>query len=115
MSTETIQKASLDSAPVDTFGKVTMQAVSLGNAKVMRVTVNPGGGWSTDLKQHAGGDSCMHMHTGVVLSGRMAVKMSDGTEVHFSKNDVLSVPPGHDSWCIGDEPAVFLEWKTDSN
>lgn len=113
MSLETLQKASLDSAPLDTFGKITRQAVSLGNSKVMRVTINPGGGWSTDLKQHAGTDSCMLTHTAIVLSGQMAVKMNDGTEVHFSKNDIMSVPPGHDAWCIGDEPAVFVEWKTD--
>lgn len=112
MSHGTLEKASLDSAPVKEFGKVTTQVVSLGNTKVTLATVNPGGGWSTDLKQHAGTDSCMHTHTGVVLSGKMAVKMDDGTELHFSKNDVLSVPPGHDAWCVGNEPVVFVEWKT---
>lgn len=112
MLPQTLEKANLDSASLNTFGKVETQVVSLESTKITRVTVHPGGGWSKDLKQHAGTDSCMLTHTGMVLSGTMAVKMNDGTEVHFSKNDVMSVPAGHDAWCVGNEPVMFIEWKT---
>lgn len=106
-----MQKVNLDSAPANTFGKVSTQVASLENAKVIRVVINPGGSWSNDLKQHAGTDSCKSSHTGIVLSGTMAVKTDDGIEEHFSKNDIAFVPPGHDTWCVGDEPVVYVEWR----
>ena len=45
------------------------------------------------------------------LKGCLAVKTRDGSEEHFNQNDVMMLPPGHDAWCVGEEPAVFVEFS----
>jgi quercetin dioxygenase-like cupin family protein len=42
------------------------------------------------------------------VSGQAAVKMADGTERVMREGEFFYVPPGHDSWVIGDEPYVSL-------
>ncbi len=54
-------------------------------------------------------DSCEVAHTGYVVSGRLHVRMDDGTEAELGPGDVFTCAPGHDGWTVGDEPAVFLE------
>jgi quercetin dioxygenase-like cupin family protein len=43
-----------------------------------------------------------------VLSGAAAVKMADGSERVMNAGEFFYVPPGHDSWVVGDEPYVSL-------
>ena len=41
--------------------------------------------------------------------------MDDGTETEGGPGDVAIIPPGHNSWVVGDEPCVGLTspvWKT---
>jgi hypothetical protein len=45
---------------------------------------------------------------GLVLSGQAVAKMDDGTERLMKAGDFFYVPPGHDSWVVGDEPYVSL-------
>jgi quercetin dioxygenase-like cupin family protein len=45
---------------------------------------------------------------GLVVSGAAAVKMADGTERVMRAGELFYVPPGHDSWVVGDEPDVSL-------
>jgi hypothetical protein len=33
---------------------------------------------------------------------------ADGTELVMGPGDVFAIPPGHDSWVVGDEPYVSL-------
>jgi quercetin dioxygenase-like cupin family protein len=44
----------------------------------------------------------------VVLSGQAVAKMDDGEERTMKAGDLFYVPPGHDSWVVGDEPYVSL-------
>ncbi len=46
-----------------------------------------------------------------VVSGELAVRMSDGTEDTFPAGHVMLLPPGHDAWTVGDEPCVFIEFS----
>jgi class 3 adenylate cyclase len=55
-------------------------------------------------------ESCPVHHVQVLLSGRFAVRMDDGEEVAFEPGDVMDIPPGHDAWVVGDEPAVLLDF-----
>ncbi len=48
----------------------------------------------------------MH-HFGILVSGRLRVKADDGQETEFSPGDVVDIPPGHDGWTVGNEPALF--------
>jgi hypothetical protein len=41
-------------------------------------------------------------------SGRAAVKMDDAEERVTGPGDVVYVPPGHDSWVVGDDPYMSL-------
>jgi quercetin dioxygenase-like cupin family protein len=34
--------------------------------------------------------------------------MDDGPVIELKRGDILYIPPGHDSWVIGDEPYVSL-------
>jgi mannose-6-phosphate isomerase-like protein (cupin superfamily) len=42
------------------------------------------------------------------VSGRAAVKMDDGEERVMEPGDFFYVPPGHDSWVVGNEPYISL-------
>jgi len=36
--------------------------------------------------------------------------MSDGSAVEMKAGDLFYIPPGHDSWVVGDEPYVSLHF-----
>lgn len=114
MSTPRPKAVNLDSLPTGKeMGKITIQAVDFGGRRATLVTVNPGGSWSNDLKAVHGTESCQTNHMGYMLSGRMAVRMDDGLDFKAGPKDLFFVPKGHDAWCDGDEPAVFLEFAED--
>jgi uncharacterized cupin superfamily protein len=46
-----------------------------------------------------------------VVSGRQVVRTDDGTETEFGPGDVVSIPPGHDGWTVGDEPCVVVDFS----
>ncbi|MFN5903243.1 MAG: cupin domain-containing protein, partial [Novosphingobium sp.] len=54
--------------------------------------------------------SCHVEHVGMVLSGCATAAMDDGTVIEMRAGDVFYVPPGHDSWVVGDEPYVSLHF-----
>lgn len=85
--------------------------VTLGDVTVGREVDAPGWRWSTHMKPVVGGEWCEAHHLGVLLSGRSGYLLRDGTTFELGPNDVFDIPPGHDSWTIGDEPAVYLEWS----
>jgi class 3 adenylate cyclase len=86
------------------------EIVEVGGFVVGRETVAPGWRWSTDTKPVVGGEWCEANHVGLTLSGRWGVAMKDGRTLEFRPGDVFDVPAGHDSWTIGDEPCVTLNW-----
>jgi quercetin dioxygenase-like cupin family protein len=73
-----------------------------------RATYEPGWRWSEHVGAATGTPSCPVEHVGLVLSGRAAVRMDDGTERVMHAGDFFHVGPGHDSWVVGDEPYVSL-------
>jgi mannose-6-phosphate isomerase-like protein (cupin superfamily) len=77
---------------------------------VGRATYEPGWRWSEHVGPTAGTKSCEVEHVGLVVSGRAAVRMDDGTELVLEPGDLFYVPPRHDSWVVGDEPYVSLHF-----
>ena len=65
---------------VRTFEKGNYEIVKLGDSTFGRVTYQPGWRWSTHVKSLAGTESCEVDHLGLVLSGRVKVRMNDGKE-----------------------------------
>jgi quercetin dioxygenase-like cupin family protein len=90
---------------VRTFEKGRFELYKVGPMTLGRATYEPGWKWS----EHIGGaPSCQVEHVGLVLSGAAAVKMDDGTQRIMRAGEFFYVPPGHDSWVVGDEPYVSL-------
>lgn len=86
-----------------------MQVVTVAGATIARAEFRPGWRWSTDVKPTMGTQSCQAAHTGLVLSGRLGVRMDDGTEAEFGPGDAHVVGPGHDAWVIGNESCVLID------
>ena len=86
------------------------EIVRIGGANVGRLTLEPGWRWSNDVKPIAKTDSCHAPHMQYHVSGKLAIKMDDGTEFVAEAGDVTSLPSGHDAWVIGDEPVVVVDW-----
>ncbi|MFI0739997.1 cupin domain-containing protein [Streptomyces sp. NPDC021100] len=92
-------------------GKGRLELVSLSTGPVGRATFEPGWRWSAHVGPIAGTDSCQAAHTSYVVSGRIKVVMDDGQEEEFGPGDVMSCPPGHDAWVVGDEACVIVDWQ----
>ena len=90
---------------------ITEDLVEIGGLTVAKTVQAPGWRWSTDTRPLVGGDWCPARHIGVVVSGRWGARLQDGTTLEFGPDDLYDVPPGHDGYTIGDEPAVLIEWS----
>ena len=90
---------------------VRTENITIGDATVSKQTYQPGWQWSKDIKPIAKTNSCQVHHFGVLVSGRLRVRADDGQEMDFGPDDVVDIPPGHDGWTIGNEPAIFY-WFT---
>ena len=107
----TIERKSL-SSPDETMKpaeNVKVDVVTVGGFKFQRVTAQPGWRWSQHLKPVVKTETCEKHHLFYVISGRLRARMNDGKEEEYVSGDVGLVPPGHDGWTVGDEPAVWLE------
>lgn len=82
------------------------ELVRAGGVTIGRATYQPGWKWSEHVG--SGERSCQVQHVVLVVSGRAVVSMDDGTEVEVGPGDLCAIPPGHDSWVVGDEPYVSL-------
>jgi hypothetical protein len=82
----------------------------IGGDEVGRLVFQPGWRWSKDVRPIAKTESCEAPHFQYHVSGRLAIRMDDGTEFIAEPGDVTSLPSGHDAWVVGDEPAVVVDW-----
>ena len=84
------------------------ELVALGGMTVGRASYDPGWKWSEHVGAPTGATMCEVEHVGMVVSGRAAVRMADGSEFVMEAGDLFAIPAGHDSWVVGDEPYVSL-------
>jgi hypothetical protein len=91
------------------FEKGRFDVYRVGPTILGRATYEPGWRWSEHVGSTVGTSLCLIEHVGLVLSGQAVVKMDDGTEVMMKAGDFFYVPPGHDSWVVGDEPYASLD------
>jgi hypothetical protein len=103
-------KSMSKSGEIKEMKRAKLEAVSIGEAKVARFVLKKGWKWSTDIKPLVNTEWCEAPHFQYQISGRLHMKLRDGTEFEIGPGDVSSVPPGHDAWVIGDEPAIGIEW-----
>jgi len=91
------------------FDKGRLELVALGGVTFGRLTLQPGWKWSTSIKPLVNTKSCKASHLQFHVSGRIRVRMEDGTEDEFGPGEVSLLPPRHDAWVVGNEPVVVID------
>jgi class 3 adenylate cyclase len=71
---------------------------------------SPGWRWSESIKPIARTDLCEYHHIGLCISGSCRIRLREGAELLIEAGQFYEVPPGHDSWVVGDEPWVTIDW-----
>ena len=84
------------------------ELLRLGGMTIGRATYEPGWRWSEHVGKAIGADLCEVEHVGLVLSGSATAAMRDGQVTVMTAGDAFYIPPGHDSWVVGDDPYVSL-------
>jgi hypothetical protein len=110
MSVEKLQTKSHDNPDeLRAPSKTRVEIVRLSGYTLGRFKFQPGWRWSECIKPVVGTDSCQVAHLGYVVSGRIAVRMNDGSQTTIEEGMSYTIPPGHDAWVEGDKPFVGLE------
>jgi hypothetical protein len=86
------------------------EIVRVAGAEVGRLVFQPGWRWSNDVQPIAKTRSCEAPHFQYHVSGKLAIRMDDGTEFIAGPGDITSLPKGHDAWVVGDEAVVVVDW-----
>ena len=94
---------------VRTPEKTRVEIVRFEQFTLGRFNLEPGWRWSECIKPVIKTDTCQLSHVGYVVSGRMIVRLKDGTQKTLSPGDSFAIPPGHDAWVDGPEPYVGIE------
>jgi mannose-6-phosphate isomerase-like protein (cupin superfamily) len=89
--------------------KTRVEVVGLDGFTLGRMILEPGWRWSECVKPVVKTELCQVSHVGHCVSGRLVVKLKDGTEKTISAGESYTIPPGHDAWNAGSEKFVCLE------
>jgi hypothetical protein len=104
---ETKSHSSADEVRAPT--KTRVEVVRLPGYTLGRLNLEPGWKWSECIKPVVGTDSCQVSHVGYAVSGRLTVKLNDGTQKTIEPGMSYTIPPGHDAWVEGNERFVCME------
>jgi hypothetical protein len=106
-----IERKRLDTPDeVRDLGLLRLDQLCVGSLTLGRGTVQPGWRWSTRMPRSTDEPLCQVHHLQLLQPGRFAVQMDDREYAEIGPNEVFDVPPGHDAWVLGDEPAVILDF-----
>jgi class 3 adenylate cyclase len=89
-----------------------VEIVMLDEIAVSRFLFEPGWSWAADVGPIAGTDSCQHRHVGYTISGRLTVRMTDGTLLSIGPGEAYEIPAGHLAWVEGDAPWESVEFTS---
>lgn len=92
------------------LGRVQLEVVRCGDARVKRMIYPPGFKWSVDMQPAVGTELCMHAHVGYLAHGEIHIEYADGCVVKYKAPQVVAIDPGHDGWVVGTEPVVLIEF-----
>ena len=99
---------------VRTFDKGVFEVITVEGLTIGRARYEPGWVWSEHVGPTVGAATCP-VNIGLVVSGRAGVRMNDGRDLVMNPGDLFAIPPGHDSWVVGDEPYVSLHFLGAAN
>lgn len=94
----------------DEFALGHSDIITLGALTLGREVLEPGWKWSTHVKPLVGTELCEVRHVGIQLSGRWRCVARDGTQVEIGPGEAFDVDAGHDSWVVGDEPSLAINF-----
>ena len=97
---------------VRTPDKTRVEIVRLEGFTIGRFTFEPGWRWSNCIKPVVKTDQCQLSHVGYAISGRLTVRLKDGTNKTIGAGESYTIPPGHDAWVEGNERFVGIEVMT---
>ena len=100
----------LGAGAIREFPRGRVDLLKVGSGEVGRLVLEPGWRWSNDVKPIARTASCEAPHFQYHVTGKLAIRMDDGTEFIAGPGDVTSLPSGHDAWVVGDEPVTVIDW-----
>lgn len=83
---------------------VILNSVAIGQGEYL-----PGWRWSQHVGPQTGKTS--QAHIGLILSGKMGVRDSEGRELTLGPGDAFEVGPSHDAWVISDETCKALDFE----
>jgi hypothetical protein len=108
---ERLESKLLD-VPDDTkwFDKGRFDVVHVAGVTLGRATLEPGWRWSETIGPAEHDRWCWASHIGYLVAGRLMVVRPDGTSAEFVAGDAAVIPPGHDSWVVGHEEVVFVQF-----
>jgi quercetin dioxygenase-like cupin family protein len=86
-----------------------VEVVRLPGFTIGRFKLEPGWRWSECVKPVVGTETCQASHVGHCVSGRITVKMDDGSQKTIGPGMSYTIPPGHDAWVEGNERFVCIE------
>src|SRR5262245_37813779 len=89
--------------------KTRVEVVRLEGFTIGRFTLQPGWRWSECVKPVVKTESCQVPHVGYAVSGRITIKMNDGTQTTIVPGMSYTIPAGHQAWVEGAEPFVAIE------
>jgi hypothetical protein len=92
------------------FAGMEIDVMQAGGVRVKRLVYAVGAKWSEHVKPHVGTDVCMHAHVGFIARGRLAGQYPDGCTFDLAAPQAVCIEPGHDSWVVGDEPVVLIQF-----
>jgi class 3 adenylate cyclase len=90
--------------------RLSAKVLGLGGLSLGLDMHQPGWHWKEHVRPLVGTDWCESRHIGYAISGRMAIRLRDGTELEARAGDAVDIPPGHDAWVLGEEPCVMVTW-----
>jgi mannose-6-phosphate isomerase-like protein (cupin superfamily) len=92
------------------FEKGKFEIVKIGGMTIGRASYEPGWRWSEHVGKAVGATWCQVEHVGLVVSGSATAAMDDGRVIEMHAGDLFYIPPGHDSWVVGNERYVSLHF-----
>jgi hypothetical protein len=105
--------APIKGADQRTVGRVKIDTVRAGNGRIKRLVYPPGFRWSTHMKPIVGTTLCMHAHVGLLARGHIRGEYADGCAFEFVAPRAVVVEPGHDSWVVGEQSAVLIQFDAE--
>jgi class 3 adenylate cyclase len=88
-----------------------LETYDMGEIRIGRSVLQPGWRWSESVKPIAETELCEYHHIGLCVSGSARIRMREGAELLIEAGQFYEVPPGHDSWVVGDEPYITIDWQ----